>query len=79
MTRNAIEYRALRASVLRLWGESVRRAEENDLQDLIRFNEWIDQSLAEAVRSFTERIDQSRELFLATLGHDLRNPLNAIG
>lgn len=72
------EYRALRASVLRLWGQSVRTADENDLQDLTRFNESMDQSLAEAVKSYTERVDQSRELFLATLGHDLRNPLNAI-
>src|SRR5688500_11431717 len=72
------EYRALRASVLRLWGESVRTADEHDLQDLIRFNESIDQSLAEAVKSYTSRVDESRELFLATLGHDLRNPLNAI-
>jgi len=72
------EYRALRASVLRLWSESAHHADENDLQDLTRFNESMDQSLAEAVRSFTDRIEQSRELFLATLGHDLRNPLNAI-
>jgi signal transduction histidine kinase len=72
------EYRALRASVLRLWGERVRGADEHDLQDLTRFNESLDQSLAEAVRSYTSRMDESRELFLATLGHDLRNPLNAI-
>lgn len=74
----AAEYRALRASVLRLWLESVRVADENELQDLIRFNESIDQSLAEAVKSYTQQVDESRELFLATLGHDLRNPLNAI-
>ena len=72
------EYRALRASVLRLWAESVRAADESDLQDLTRFNESMDQSLAEAVKSYTQRVDESRELFLATLGHDLRNPLNAI-
>jgi signal transduction histidine kinase len=72
------EYRALRASVLRLWGQSVRAADEDDLQDFIRFNESMDQSLAEAVKSYTHRVEESRELFLATLGHDLRNPLNAI-
>ena len=72
------EYRALRASVLRLWRESVQAAEEEDLEDLIRFNESIDQSLAQAVRSFTNRVEESREMFLATLGHDLRAPLNAI-
>ena len=72
------EYRALRASVLLLWRSAVHNANERDLQDLIRFNESIDQSLAEAVRSYTNRVDESRELFLATLGHDLRAPLNAM-
>lgn len=72
------EYRALRASVLHLWSDALRNADERDLRDLTRFNESIDQSLAEAVRSYTSRIDESRELFLATLSHDLRAPLNAI-
>lgn len=72
------EYRALRASVLHLWRNSVEGADEQDLRDLTRFNESMDQSLAEAVKSFVTRVEQSRELFLATLGHDLRAPLNAI-
>jgi hypothetical protein len=72
------EYRALRASVLQLWRKRRQRADDHDLQDLTRFNESIDQSLAEAVRSYTTRLDESRELFLATLGHDRRAPLNAI-
>lgn len=72
------EYRALRASVLRLWVQSIRTADTHDLEDLTRFNESMDQSLAEAVKSYTSRVDESRELFLATLGHDLRNPLNAM-
>lgn len=72
------EYRALRASVLHLWSETVREADARDLEDLSRFNESIDQSLAEAVRSYTNRVDESRELFLGMLGHDLRAPLNAI-
>ena len=72
------EYRALRASVLQQWRAAVHTADERDLQDLTRFNESIDQSLAEAVRSYTNRVDESRELFLATLGHDLRAPLNAM-
>jgi signal transduction histidine kinase len=71
------EYRALRASVLRLWGESHPAPDSHDMDDLTRFNESIDQSLARAVDSFTERIDRSRQMFLAILGHDLRNPLNA--
>src|SRR5205085_1177309 len=49
-----------------------------DLDDLTRFNESVDQSLTEAVRSYTQRVDRSRQMFLAILGHDLRNPLNAV-
>src|SRR4051812_8176072 len=72
------EYRALRASVIRLWRESGPAPDLRDLDDLTRFNESIDQSLAEAVRSYTQRVDRSRQMFLAILGHDLRNPLNAV-
>ena len=72
------EYRALRASVIRLWRESGPDPDLSDLEDLTRFNESIDQSLTEAVRSFTHRVDRSRHMFLAILGHDLRNPLNSV-
>ena len=43
------EYRALRASVVRLWHESHPRPDAHDLEDLTRFNESIDHSLTEAV------------------------------
>jgi signal transduction histidine kinase len=72
------EYWALRASVLRLWHENGGRPNDNDVDDVTRFNESIDQSLAKAVSSYTKRVDQSRDLFLAILSHDLRNPLNSI-
>lgn len=72
------EYRALRASVLRLWRDSAPQAHERDVGDLTRFNESIDQSLSKAASSYTKRVDQSRDMFLAILGHDLRNPLNSI-
>lgn len=72
------EYRALRASVIRLWRDSAPIPDLRDLDDLTRFNESIDQSLTEAVRSYTQRVDRSRQMFLAILGHDLRNPLNAV-
>jgi signal transduction histidine kinase len=72
------EYRALRASVVRLWRGSAPAPDLRDLDDLTRFNESIDQSLTEAVRSYTQRVDRSRQMFLAILGHDLRNPLNAV-
>lgn len=72
------EYRALRASVLALWRESAPRPDGNDIDDITRFNETIDQSLAKAVAAYTHRVDQSRRMFLAILSHDLRNPLNSI-
>lgn len=72
------EYRALRASVLRLWSESLPAPDFNDIADITRFNEAIDQSLAKAVVSFAHGVDRSRKMFLAILGHDLRNPLNSI-
>jgi len=72
------EYRALRASVLRLWRASNPAPDLSDLDDVTRFNECMDQSLATAVSAYTDRVDQIRRTFLAILAHDLRNPLNAI-
>jgi signal transduction histidine kinase len=72
------EYRALRASVLRLWDDSGPEPSDSSVDDVTRFNESIDQSLSKAVSSYTKRVNQSRDLFLAILGHDLRNPLNSI-
>jgi signal transduction histidine kinase len=72
------EYRALRASVLRLWRESRPRPDLNDIADITRFDESLDQSLARGVGSYSRRIDESRHMFLAILSHDLRNPLSTI-
>lgn len=72
------EYRALRASVLQLWHDSNPVADERDVDDLTRFNESIDQSLSKAVESYTKRVNQARDMFLAILSHDLRNPLGSI-
>lgn len=40
--------------------------------------EAIDQSLGESIAEFTDSIEHAKEMFLAILGHDLRNPLGAI-
>lgn len=71
------EYRALRASVLRRWVNACEPA-RTDLQDMIRFNEAIDQAIAESVRAFSTQVEQSRNFFLGMLGHDMRSPLSAI-
>ncbi|MGQ7933596.1 ATP-binding protein [Paraburkholderia sp. D1E] len=73
----AAEYRALRASVLRLWIDDCE-PEAPDLDDVIRFNEAIDQALAESVTFFSMQVEQSRNLLLGMLGHDMRSPLQAI-
>ena len=72
------EFRALRASVTRLWlAEDTSRA-RTDLTDLIRFNEAIDQAIAESVSRYGQAVAQTQERFLAILSHDLRSPLGAI-
>jgi len=72
------EYRALRASVIRLWTKANGSLTGADLEDLMRFNEAIDQATAESITRFTKDLDQSKEMFLAVLGHDLRTPLGAV-
>lgn len=72
------EYRALRASVIRLWAESKGAAGPDDLEDLTRFNEAIDQALAESIVRYTTDLNNSKEMFLAMLGHDLRTPIAAV-
>jgi signal transduction histidine kinase len=72
------EFRALRATVIRLWQRHLSEINEQSLYDLTRFNEAVDQALTEAAVRYTTEIDRSRELFLGILGHDLRNPLAAI-
>ena len=72
------EFRALRASVIRLWTKSQGGIAASDVDDVTRFNEAIDQSLAESVSRYTQDLDKSKEMFLAMLGHDLRSPLGAV-
>lgn len=73
----AAEYRALRASVLRLWLDA-EAPDPSALGDMVRFNEAIDQALAESIAHFSAQIEQARDLLLGMLGHDMRSPLQAI-
>ena len=72
------EFRALRASVIKQWVNDASKKADIDVEDMIRFNEAIDQALARSVGSYTEAVQASRNVFLGILGHDLRTPLGAI-
>ena len=73
------EFRALRASVLRLWDKKSREENwKNDFHDMIRFNEAIDELWMISVQHFQGKLDQSKHWFLGILGHDLRNPITTI-
>jgi hypothetical protein len=72
------EFRALRATVLRLWLPTVQTMTQLHAYEMIRFNEAIDQALAESIVTYSEKADQTRDLFLAVLGHDLRAPLATV-
>ena len=72
------EYRALRASVIKLWRRTNPFMDERDFEDLTRFKEAIDQELTESVTYYTDEVLRSKDLFIGILGHDLRSPVQAI-
>lgn len=73
------EYRALRASVIRLWTQHDQPGLDTAVvDDLIRFNEAIDQAVAESTQRYAAELALSRDTFMAILAHDLRSPLSAI-
>lgn len=78
MPQLTAEFRAMRASVLRLWMEKSTRASKASTAEILRFNEAIDQSLQESAIRFSEQSNRTRDTFLAILGHDLRSPLATI-
>lgn len=78
MDQMVSEYRALRSSVLRLWLANGFVGEPYQVQDMIRFNEAVDQALVESIAAFGEAVENTRKTMLAVLGHDLRSPLGAV-
>ncbi len=72
------EYRALRASVTKLWAARGGEPTRQSAADLVRFNEAIDQETTESISYYSKKVDHSRDLFLGVLGHDLRNPIGAM-
>jgi signal transduction histidine kinase len=78
MDQVVAEFRALRASVIHQWMGQAQHDTPLQVEDMIRFNEGIDQALAESIASYTHAVQASRNIFLGILGHDLRTPLSAI-
>lgn len=71
------EFRAMRASVLRLYADEAE-AGPHTIPDIGRFNEAIDQAIAESVQVFQSQVEHWRNLFLGVLQHDLRGPMQAV-
>lgn len=78
MEQMVSEYRALRASVLKLWGRTTPLMDGEDLESLTRFNEAIDQVLTESVRYYAREIVHSRDVVAGILSRDVRDPLQAV-
>ncbi len=72
------EYRALRSSILFLWVRSAPKDEDIQLSEVTRFNETIDQAIAELVRRYATTSEVLNNRFVGALTHEIRNPLNAI-
>ncbi|MDB5491261.1 MAG: two component transcriptional regulator, sensor histidine kinase [Micavibrio sp.] len=79
MIQLGAEYRALRASVVRLWAkENTDPLNPAGIEDMVRFNEAVDQAVAESTARYAAEVALSRDTFVAILAHDLRSPLSAI-
>lgn len=78
VNQTASEYRALRATVVRLWLDTGPSLGPTQVEELIRFNEAMDQALAETLIEFATAAAKGRNLFLGVLSHELRTPLGTI-
>jgi signal transduction histidine kinase len=78
LTQVTAEFRALRATVLKRWKATLTVEDAGVVEEIMRFNESIDQALIESVAAYSEKVERSRDTFLAVLGHDLRGPLQTL-
>lgn len=72
------EYRALRASVIHHWTANMKQADRVSLDELVRFNEAVDQGATESIRQYSAALERSRHIAIGVLVHDLRGPMSAI-
>ena len=71
------EFRALRASVTKLW-RAAWDEPEDIIPDLLRFNESIDQVMTESLSRYTEKLNYAGTLFVGTLVNDFRDSLTTV-
>jgi len=71
------EFRALRASVIKLWNKQHIGTTEG-FDDATRFHEAIDQIVMESLVRYNNNVNRARNLFLGALVHDMRSPLAAV-
>jgi signal transduction histidine kinase len=71
------EFRAIRAGVLRLWARQHPNAADH-LNDMVRFNESLDEILAASSQSYSTKINEARDVIIGILAHDLRNPIHSV-
>lgn len=76
LSQVVIEYRTMRADAMRGWLAAAPGAA--DIGSVMRFDEVIDEALAESLAWYEVQVTRARELFLGMLGHDLRTPVGAI-
>ncbi len=72
------EYFALRSCIMHRWRHADPGSFANGADEIARFAELIDDNVSAAVSYYKERETQYRDRFIGILGHDLRNPINAI-
>jgi signal transduction histidine kinase len=72
------EFRALRASVLKHWLQQLSPDQPEQIEDLMRFNEAIDEALAESVKNYSDTVTMEQDVSIGILGHDLRTPLQSV-
>jgi signal transduction histidine kinase len=72
------EYRALRSTIMFLWMRSAPEKDDIKLSDVTRFNETVDQAIAELVRRYAGKDEMLNDRFVGALSHEIRNPLHTI-
>jgi signal transduction histidine kinase len=72
------QYRILRMSVTMKWLQRIKSETDLEDEDMLRFNESVDEALAQSLVSHSHAVEQARVHLLGTVGHDLRTHLGAI-